>query len=319
MFPCVDVRFKRLLFVVFILTLIFMPKYAIAQPITNGICPSSNCEESRILSLTNPLQTGDDVKELQHALTQLGFYHQPLNGIYDQDTHKAVLNFQQKHKLPTTGSVNENTWAAMTKAIEMPIVAKISAPPDGKKVILIDTNRRKLTLFNDGKPFHQFPVAVGKMETPTPIGNWKIIRKATNWGTGFGTRWLGLNVNWGIYGIHGTNKPYSIGGYQSHGCIRMFNGNVEQLYKWVSVGTPVIIVGNTFRYMETPYMTLRRGDRGAAVVEVQNTLKRLGYQIEVDGIWGSGMEKVIIQYRKDNNLTNDNSVDRQVYKSLGLL
>lgn len=201
----------------------------------------------------------------------------------------------------------------------MPIVAKVEDPPTGEKVILIDTNKRTLTLFNNGEPYHQFPVAVGKMQTPTPIGNWKIIRKATNWGTGFGTRWMGLNVNWGIYGIHGTNKPYSIGGYQSHGCIRMFNRNVEQLYKWVSVGTPVIIVGNTFRYMESPYKILRRGDRGSAVAEVQSALKRLGYQIDVDGIWGYGMEKVIIQYRKDNNLPNDNSVDRQVYKSLGLL
>ncbi len=192
-------------------------------------------------------------------------------------------------------------------------------PPPGNKMLLIDTTNRKLTVFNDGEVFHQFPVAVGKMKTPTPIGNWKIKHKAANWGTGFGTRWLGLDTSWGIYGIHGTNKPYSIGGYQSHGCIRMFNHDVEQLYKWVSLGTPVVIVGNSFRYMENPYKTLRRGDRGAAVAEVQSSLARLGYQIDVDGIWGYGMEKIVIQYRKDHDLPRDNSVDRAVYKSLGLL
>ena len=47
-----------------------------------------------------------------------------------------------------------------------------------------------------------------------------------NWGGGFGTRWLGLNVPWGIYGIHGTNQPWSIGTQASAGCIRMFNRHV---------------------------------------------------------------------------------------------
>lgn len=43
------------------------------------------------------------------------------------------------------------------------------------------------------------------------------------------------------YAIHGTNRPESIGGFVSHGCIRMYNSDVRALYSMVKVGTPVIV------------------------------------------------------------------------------
>ncbi len=44
------------------------------------------------------------------------------------------------------------------------------------------------------------------------------------------------------YAIHGTNKPESIGGFVSFGCIRMHNHDVEELYNYVRVGTPVMVM-----------------------------------------------------------------------------
>ncbi len=43
------------------------------------------------------------------------------------------------------------------------------------------------------------------------------------------------------YAIHGTNQPSSIGRFVSHGCIRMHNSDVMDLYRRVSVGAPVIV------------------------------------------------------------------------------
>ena len=43
------------------------------------------------------------------------------------------------------------------------------------------------------------------------------------------------------YAIHGTNNPGSVGRFVSHGCIRMHNSDVMDLYRRVSVGTPVIV------------------------------------------------------------------------------
>jgi lipoprotein-anchoring transpeptidase ErfK/SrfK len=42
------------------------------------------------------------------------------------------------------------------------------------------------------------------------------------------------------YAIHGTNDPPPIGGYVSHGCIRMYNSNVIDLYARAGIGTQVM-------------------------------------------------------------------------------
>ncbi len=46
----------------------------------------------------------------------------------------------------------------------------------------------------------------------------------------------------GEYAIHGTNAPGSVGGFVSHGCIRMYNQDVMDLYDRVSFGTKVVVL-----------------------------------------------------------------------------
>ncbi|MBZ8134938.1 L,D-transpeptidase [Afifella sp. IM 167] len=46
----------------------------------------------------------------------------------------------------------------------------------------------------------------------------------------------------GEYAIHGTNRPNSVGGYVSYGCIRMYNQDVVDLFERVRVGTPVVVL-----------------------------------------------------------------------------
>ena len=50
-----------------------------------------------------------------------------------------------------------------------------------------------------------------------------------------------LTLSGGAYAIHGTNRPSSIGGFVSYGCIRMYNQDISDLFERVSVGTPVIV------------------------------------------------------------------------------
>jgi lipoprotein-anchoring transpeptidase ErfK/SrfK len=45
----------------------------------------------------------------------------------------------------------------------------------------------------------------------------------------------------GEYAIHGTNAPGTIGGFVSHGCIRMYNEDIMDLYSRVSIGTRVVV------------------------------------------------------------------------------
>jgi lipoprotein-anchoring transpeptidase ErfK/SrfK len=50
-----------------------------------------------------------------------------------------------------------------------------------------------------------------------------------------------LTLSGGEYAIHGTNRPSSIGGFVSHGCIRMYNEDITDLYGRVGYHTPVVV------------------------------------------------------------------------------
>lgn len=89
--------------------------------------------------------------------------------------------------------------------------------------------------------------------------------------------WLGLNVPWGKFGIHGTLDPHSLGWASSHGCIRMNNNEVAELYKIVPVGTKVTIVDGVYGTFGNGFRNLKSGMYGADVMEIQKRLKELGF------------------------------------------
>jgi lipoprotein-anchoring transpeptidase ErfK/SrfK len=118
--------------------------------------------------------------------------------------------------------------------------------------VLVSIPDRKLAVLEGGKVLRTFPVAVGATVSPSPSGEFKIVNRIANptyyhpgvvipagAGNPIGTRWLGLNRKG--YGIHGTNEPGSIGKAASHGCIRLRNRDMEQLFRTVSVGDTVLI------------------------------------------------------------------------------
>jgi lipoprotein-anchoring transpeptidase ErfK/SrfK len=116
--------------------------------------------------------------------------------------------------------------------------------------IVISIPDRKLALVADGRVVKIFPVAVGAARTPTPAGSFTVavrVSHPTWYGPGrivppgnrnpLGPRWIGLSRKG--YGIHGTSNPRSIGRPASHGCIRMHNSDVEELFSLVEIGDPV--------------------------------------------------------------------------------
>jgi lipoprotein-anchoring transpeptidase ErfK/SrfK len=106
-------------------------------------------------------------------------------------------------------------------------------------IIQISVGKRKLSLFHNGRLMKIYPIAVGKMLTNTPTGDFVIVNRQFNPGGPFGVLWLSLSKQG--YGIHGTNNPSSIGKAVSHGCVRMYNRDVLQLAELVPNGTSVSI------------------------------------------------------------------------------
>lgn len=98
------------------------------------------------------------------------------------------------------------------------------------------------------------PVGLAKENFPTPPGEYYItdLVQPPDPDTVYGTFAYGLsgysevlttfNGGDGQLGIHGTNKPDSIGKNDSHGCVRLRNEDIEKLVPLLPLGTPVSII-----------------------------------------------------------------------------
>lgn len=305
--------FKRLLFCLLIICFTVAIPGAQANPL------NCNCqEENRDLRLITPAQAGPDVQELQMILQRLGYYTGEISGTYGSSTEAAVKKLQVWLGLQASGvfGAEERGALAISLAHESIGLAS-SAPPAGELRIEIDIEKKTLTLLVDDQIYKVYPCAVGKTSTKSPVGEWRIIQKGTHWGGGFGTRWLGLNVPWGIYGIHGTNNPNSIGTAASAGCIRMQNRDVEQLYPWISVGTRVSIIGPFPRTcISTP---LRIGQSSKEVQTLQLTLREAGFNPGyTDGRYGPDTAAAVNRLQAHYGLRPTGQADNNVLTLLGL-
>ncbi|MBR0290411.1 MAG: L,D-transpeptidase family protein, partial [Selenomonadaceae bacterium] len=145
------------------------------------------------------------------------------------------------------------------------ILSSFAAPAYAQKKIYINAASRLMLFYDDDTKLAVYHLGLGKVETPTPTGYYKITSKEINppWidpsdpeyeipsgpDNPLGYRWMQFSGN---YGIHGTNRPESIGGYVSNGCIRMNERDVEELFDAVEVGTPVEITYNRVVVEKSP-------------------------------------------------------------------
>lgn len=197
--------------------------------------------------------------------------------------------------------------------------AKRANVPQGEW-ILVSIHQKSLTLYRGTETVKRYAIATGAGDTPTPIGTFYISNRFSGDLGGFGTRFLGLNVPWGRFGIHGTNKPHSIGSNASHGCIRMFVKDSEELYGLVPNGAKVVIEGGAYGRLDTGLRYLVAGDRMSHVAAVQERLAMLGYYYGwADGVFGAGTARAVAAARKALGLPAGEHVDTAFYNAIGLI
>jgi len=181
----------------------------------------------------------------------------------------------------------------------------------------VDVEESKMYLFENGICTKIYTVSGGKESTPSPIGTWKIISKG-KWGEGFGGSWMGLNVPWGKFGIHGTTQEGSIGWASSHGCIRMDNQEVAELYQILPYGTEITIVDGVYGAFGKGFRYLKSGMYGSDVYVIQKRLKELGFLcVEPNGKFGSETENAVKRYCSANNLYVRKTIDIELQKHMG--
>jgi lipoprotein-anchoring transpeptidase ErfK/SrfK len=116
--------------------------------------------------------------------------------------------------------------------------------------IVIDKSDFKLYWVKGDVLIKVYPIAIGRAGTETPLAIWKINAKYTpDPRSVYGPRKMrlfrryasggGYKYTYTAYAIHGTNQPWVIGTKASHGCIRMYNSDVLELFPQVPLGTIV--------------------------------------------------------------------------------
>ena len=141
-------------------------------------------------------------------------------------------------------------WSAV------PVEIKLGPPPDTiENGVYVSKGNHTVTLFDDGELVTQYPCAAGR-DGCTPEGtftvNMKLVDPVWYWKgeaippgpeNGLGSRFIGITNDEHPkgYGLHGTNEPGSIGRDASHGCVRMHNDDVEELFEMVEYGDTVIV------------------------------------------------------------------------------
>ncbi|MFC3884969.1 L,D-transpeptidase family protein [Bacillus songklensis] len=198
--------------------------------------------------------------------------------------------------------------------------SSVNAESGENVYIKVNLWSNELYVIKNNKVIGEYPISPGTEESPTPIGIFKVVEKSKAWGGGFGTRWLGLNVPWGEYGIHGTNKPGLIGKNVSSGCVRMRNEDVEALFEIIPEGTIVYIDGPVTGMGKGEFKNLSFGSKGNLVQLVQERLKALGlYNGMVSGIYDLETERAVKKFQKINRLPVTGGVTVREYILLGLL
>lgn len=188
-----------------------------------------------------PGARGKDVKALQKKLANAGVYTGKKSGYFDKATSQAVRKLQAKYGLEVDGIVGGNVLNALSGQI------------------VVDLGDLKLHFYRNGKLVKSYRIAAGQAAYPTPTGSYVVTSMLMNptwyppnseWAKDskpippgvanpLGTRWIGTSAP--AVGIHGTPDDASIGTYASHGCIRMHIWEVEDLFRRVVIGMPVII------------------------------------------------------------------------------
>lgn len=130
-------------------------------------------------------------------------------------------------------------------------------PLPGDPFIIVNKKVNEVAFVHKGRIQVVWKVATGKEEAITPEGLFTVTIKAKqpyyrkkNIAGGhpdnpLGSRWIGFdaeNTNGRIYGLHGTNRPESIGMYVTQGCVRLPNEMIERLYDLIPIGTKILIV-----------------------------------------------------------------------------
>lgn len=220
------------------------------------------CTLNNVQAMVFQLPTNGDsvVGQFQHATLAASDTFVDIARIYDVGFNELVA-----------ANPNVDPWLP-AEGTQLVIPSQYILPNVAKKGIVVNIAEMRLYYFpptadSEIPMVYTFPIGIGRENWETPLGNFKVVEKMENpvWtvpqsvleeaklngrvmpaivppgpDNPLGEHALMLNAPG--YLIHGTNKPLTIGRRVSHGCMRLYPEDVDQLISRVPRGTPVKII-----------------------------------------------------------------------------
>jgi Putative peptidoglycan binding domain/L,D-transpeptidase catalytic domain len=224
------------------------------QPATPTVTPTSATPLMAIGS------AGDQVRELQARLKQLGVLTEDPDAAYGRITSAAVAAFQEQNGLPATGDVDQATWDALLSSTTAPTPEQLrppepSAPPptpvvlhpgctQGGPALCVDKTASKVYFVVDGQLHMILDARFGRKGLPTREGEFEVESKSRDHVSSI----YDAPMPYAMFFNGGQAVHYSPGfaaeGYNgaSHGCVNTRDKQATAaIFDSVSVGDPVIV------------------------------------------------------------------------------
>lgn len=208
---------------------------------------------------------GEEVKQVQTRLTELGFFTGPISGNYMNQTIAAIKAFQEHNGMFVTGDTDEETWNMLfnsSDVLDISATARPTPVPTPVPYAITVDVRNQVTIVygldENGEytvPVKQMVCSTGMKATPSDVGEWVLNgRKARwcyfpTWGS-HAQYWTRINENIAFHSViyntvdlnNMSTKSYRLlGSRASHGCIRLLVSDAKWIYDNVGEGVVVTV------------------------------------------------------------------------------
>ena len=211
--------------------------------------------------------SGTEVKKLQQALKNRGYYSGSIDGNYGSGTVAAVIAFQQRNGLRVDGAAGPATQNA---------------------------------LYGGGALNAETYDTLRPGDSSTKVRNMQYTLYELGYYDGSAD------------GVYGTTTEYAVRAFQIRNNITPVDGiagnkTLQVLYSGKAIAAQAAV---------TEYDTLRKGDRGNAVVEMQECLTDLGYLYEPTGYYDDATVEAVKSFQRRNGLTVDGAAGQDTLRVL---
>ncbi|GAB4233595.1 MAG: hypothetical protein Kow00121_61580 [Elainellaceae cyanobacterium] len=140
---------------------------------------------------------------------------------------------------------------------DLPPIQPILPEIELERRLVLRLGERRVYVYEGDEVAASYPVAIGRAGWETPTGSFEVTSMLQNpgWTNPFtgevlppgpenplGERWIAFWTDGNNFiGFHGTPNRESVGRAASHGCVRMYNEHIREMYELVKVGTSVIV------------------------------------------------------------------------------